>query len=143
MAENVYLVTSCWSLYLVHVRVTMNNLTWDAGNAQNVRRGNVEGFKDIRRIICIHDRDFAAVVGGGADPNERRKLFILQVLDSLLMFLGKAQKLQLQLVHSYAENLNIPSILGQASPPQWMAGLQRPLVGQNRRRLLPQWSHHP
>lgn len=65
-------------------------LTWYTGNAEDVRVTNKEALQDVSRLVGINHNGFSGGLGAGADPNQRRQLFLLPQL--LLLILQQQAK---------------------------------------------------
>ena len=44
--------------------------TWNAGDAENVRRRDVEGFDYLSGIVCVDHRDLTVVVLSRTNPQQ-------------------------------------------------------------------------
>ena len=62
-------------------------LTGHAGDAEDVRGGGWEGLEHVGWAVGVDDRDARLVVGRRADPDDRRTLLILHLLQAPLVVL--------------------------------------------------------
>lgn len=47
-------------------------LTWNAGDAEDVRVADKEALQDVSRLVGIDDHSFGDGLCAGADPHQRR-----------------------------------------------------------------------
>lgn len=60
-------------------------LTWYTGDAEDVGVAHEEALQDVSRLVGVNDDSFSGGLGAGADPNQRRQLFLMPQLFLLLL----------------------------------------------------------